>query len=215
MTTTHPPGQKRSKRIYILWGVALALLLSLGLVCWLVVVPYYSAKHAVQKANSVSRDDHAARQEIVQGLGSPEQAAWKLGRYIRIRRVVGDSSAQGTEWDFTAVEAVLLLRYCGRPGLARLFEIIRKRDTDLGMAAKVTVTELGPEFVDLVPPLIAALSDPDLSVVIYAAQALGSIGPGAAGAVPALEKLKKEGQPGPRQAAADALKKIRAENLPQ
>jgi len=42
--TEHPPEAKKpgSKRIYILWGVALALLLAAGLFCWLVVVPVWA-----------------------------------------------------------------------------------------------------------------------------------------------------------------------------
>lgn len=40
-----PPVQKpRSKRIYVYWGVALALLLTLGLVCWTVVVPVFPGR---------------------------------------------------------------------------------------------------------------------------------------------------------------------------
>jgi len=38
---SEPPAEKpkRSKRVYIYWAVALALLLAAGLFCWLVVVP--------------------------------------------------------------------------------------------------------------------------------------------------------------------------------
>ncbi len=37
MTDEKPPAKKRSRRICVLWGMALALLLTAGLVCWLMV----------------------------------------------------------------------------------------------------------------------------------------------------------------------------------
>ncbi len=40
MTDEKPAPKPRSKRIYVYWGVALALLVTVGLLCWLVVVPY-------------------------------------------------------------------------------------------------------------------------------------------------------------------------------
>ena len=39
MTEDAPEKKPRSKKVYVRWGVALALLLAAGLFSWLVVVP--------------------------------------------------------------------------------------------------------------------------------------------------------------------------------
>jgi HEAT repeat protein len=63
---------------------------------------------------------------------------------------------------------------------------------------------------DRVPDLVAALKSRDKGVRLYAAVVLGKIGAGAAAATTALEGAAKDADPKVQQAAAEALKKIRA-----
>jgi HEAT repeat protein len=65
---------------------------------------------------------------------------------------------------------------------------------------------MGPVAADAVSDLVALLKDKEKWVRNYAAEALGSIGPKAKDAVPALEILKAD--PGCRTRATEALKRI-------
>ena len=44
---TPPAPSNRSRRIYVLWSVALTLLISTALFCWLVVVPYLETRTVI------------------------------------------------------------------------------------------------------------------------------------------------------------------------
>jgi HEAT repeat protein len=87
---------------------------------------------------------------------------------------------------------------------------------DSHVAVRRTAAEslgrIGPEASQAAPALGEALEDPDVPVRVFAAQALGMIGPGAADAIPALRATlaNTDGDDGPRKAAAEALKKIKA-----
>jgi hypothetical protein len=52
VTDSQPP-RPRSKRIYVYWGVALFLLLGLGLFCWLVVVPFLQVRPIVEQCDTI------------------------------------------------------------------------------------------------------------------------------------------------------------------
>ena len=65
-------------------------------------------------------------------------------------------------------------------------------------------------FTFAVPALIAALKDPDWAVRFTAALALGSIGPQAAAALPALCDAVKDSSPAVSEAAAASLIRIKS-----
>ena len=68
---------------------------------------------------------------------------------------------------------------------------------------------LGKDDPDaVVPVLVEGIRDIVIEVRIAAILALGSIGPEAKAAVPALSNAARDGQAGVREAATDALKKI-------
>ena len=71
------------------------------------------------------------------------------------------------------------------------------------------IAEMGPAAQAVVPDLIRAL-DKDESVQIFAAEALGKIGPGAASALPALRKLLEHKEKEVRDAAQQAIEAIEA-----
>jgi hypothetical protein len=60
----------RSRKIYVLWTIALTLLLSLGAFCWLVVVPVWQVRDVLAGYSS----DVLSEQEAIQRLGGPKQA---------------------------------------------------------------------------------------------------------------------------------------------
>lgn len=72
---------------------------------------------------------------------------------------------------------------------------------------------MGPAAREAVPALIETLRDENESAVVrqWAAWSLGQIGPDARGAVPALVEALGDASPNVREAAAEALEKIRGE----
>jgi HEAT repeat protein len=66
----------------------------------------------------------------------------------------------------------------------------------------------GPAASKQVGPLIDALKSSDVTLVAWAAWALGRIGSDAKGAVPALEQLKESSDPSIKQAVEAAIKEI-------
>ena len=67
--------------------------------------------------------------------------------------------------------------------------------------------EFPSESPELVPALVVALKDKDFGVRVAVCEALGNHGPAARAAVPGLIRLLKD-ENAPKQAAADALRKI-------
>jgi len=79
----------RSKRIYVLWATALTLLITLGLVCWL-VVPLWQVHGVLQKLGASSNWRRArpswkesVGEDAIQRLGGPAKAAPRLVMYMR------------------------------------------------------------------------------------------------------------------------------------
>ena len=90
-----PPVEekRRSKRMYVLWGVALSTLVALGLVCWLVVVPVWQVRSVVMGLSVDTRRSslrthyiyyHGDVREHVQALGGEKQALRKLRFYAKL-----------------------------------------------------------------------------------------------------------------------------------
>ena len=73
--TTRP----RSRRLYVCWGIALALLLVAALVCWLMVVPVWRVRRAVLSCPEfgerlVLLNEVRVAEEAIESLGGPERA---------------------------------------------------------------------------------------------------------------------------------------------
>ncbi len=80
MTAPAPSPTPPAKRIYVMWGVALALLLALGLLCWLVVVPVLATQSILRSAH----DNRVTPEEAVRRLGGPQRAAQRLEAYLAL-----------------------------------------------------------------------------------------------------------------------------------
>ncbi len=121
MTAPAPsPGPaKRSRRLYVYWGIALALLLTLGLLCWLVVVPVLRAREVLIGSGIVTRIPDGSPvnygdSEIIRRLGGAEDSARSIGLYIwaaGLLRPGVDDIESDYRW-----AGVSVLESCGEPG---------------------------------------------------------------------------------------------------
>jgi HEAT repeat len=82
--------KRRSKRIYILWSIALTLLISTGLFCWLVVVPVWQVRSVVvisygqQPASPPGYRTEISSREAIRRLGGTAEARRRLNSYMRL-----------------------------------------------------------------------------------------------------------------------------------
>jgi len=84
-TPAHSPAPaKRSKRLYILWGVALTLLLAAGAFCWAVVVPVWQVRSIVDECTG----NQLSQAEGVAQLGGPTRAGGRIVTVLRYSRVL-------------------------------------------------------------------------------------------------------------------------------
>ncbi len=117
------PTPSRSKRIYVYWGVALALLLTAGLFCWKVVVPVWQVRTAVCPEKRVEKefaplvppDGLWAPEVAVTRLGGPEKAVGKLSLYLHMPDFATTRRGRATE----------ALGWCGRAAVPRLISCLR------------------------------------------------------------------------------------------
>ncbi len=179
MSERSATGRKRSKRIYIYWGVALALLLSLGLFCWQVVVPVWRVRRL---AGELSRTREW--NDPLKRLGGPERALPALSLYLAMPQRIAPS-----KW-----VAVTLLGECGDRAVPAIVGALRDREAVVrevaaGRLAGVPRETLGEAGLQA---LIAALGDEAIRVRFTAAETLGELGADARPAVPALREALKD-----------------------
>jgi Tol biopolymer transport system component len=227
----NPPPKLRFRKIYVLWGVALTLLLGLGLFCWLVVAPLVR----VRSVTAVLLERQRVRQrfpvrEFVEELGGPEKAAATLHLYARLPDRIAPRRRV----------AVHIMSACGEHAVPRFFDLIEQSD---GKVQKQAIGQLGnvaannpkvwPRFIELlkdrdskvrehtvsaifihgrnvpgsVAALAQALSDADPKIRFHAAWLLGSWGNSQAEGPLAIALKDKDASV--RKAAAEALKKIK------
>jgi hypothetical protein len=105
VTEVQPSPKPRSRRIYWLWGTALALLFALGAFCWLVVVPVWEVNRAADRcesgiiillgtatgpsefaADTLLVTDPAVLDRETGRLGGPKPAARRLSAYLGLPR---------------------------------------------------------------------------------------------------------------------------------
>lgn len=122
MTDERPADKKRSRRIYVCWGAALALLLTAGLFCWKVAVPVLRVRAQVRAAvgrymtSGSPRAEKTVRLEVDR-LGGPGPALRKLSLYLRLPE---DRQSRQV--------AACLLSGCGEEAVPRLRELLLEED---------------------------------------------------------------------------------------
>ena len=104
--------------------------------------------------------------EAVERLGGRERAAARLRLYL----FLPDKLAP------RVIEAIQLLRYCGRSGVPVLARVLlHGSDRDHRIWAARSLQQLGKDAAEAIPALEAASKDPDKFVRDYAAAALATI----------------------------------------
>ena len=194
---------KRSKRLYVYWGAALALLVTLGLVCWLVVVPLMQVRKMAQScaedARFFSMSAAYNYRDYIQQLGGESKAFNKLGLYLRAPKCLTEHREV----------AAFLLGQCGEPAVPLLTSLISDPDQEVREKTLWALQQVGPGAGEAVPALTVLVGDKTQSLRSTAAYTLGRIGPAAVAAIPVLEEALRDSDPDVRRAAAGALKKIR------
>ncbi len=163
------PRRDASKRLYVLWGISLALTAALGLVLLLVVLPLMRLHEELRTSvvphlDPTSSYAGAPPGEVVDRLGGPGRGAGRLSLYLRLpQRVTGLLQRRA---------AALTLKYCGspaRPALERCLE--GDHDPFVRMTAAEGIGDLHPPAESSIPLLVEALKDPDRRVRSAAAWA--------------------------------------------
>jgi len=158
---------KRSRKVYVLWGVALTLLLTLGIFCWTVVVPVWRTCREVEEC----REENSSSPELKAGvnrLGGPARAARWLGVYLRLPEALAEHP--GTAAD--------MLRYCGKHGRIAVPQLVLLLEhgnrEDVRTKAIISLGHLRDRRA--VPALRRGLRDPSHEVRAWCAVAMGQIG---------------------------------------
>ena len=209
-----PAAKPRSKRLYILWAIALTLLLGLGLFSWLVVVPVWRARALVaeyaeelQEPLSDTPEPEASKDRVsqdlkfIERLGGPVRATEALSTYLRL--------PDGLCPDKRLV--LILLARCGR----RPEVVIREIDGYSRVqtfSIEIRPTENTAALDEVVHTLTSVAAGSDIDLSLCAIDGLAWLGPEAQAAVPTLEALSRNpNRPAAhRTLATQALKKIRA-----
>jgi len=203
----------RFRRIYVLWAIALTLLLALGLFSWLVVVPVWQARSVLRNripalSTFGEREGHVpiptgVAQAVVSDLGGQDAASRKLTVSVRY-------------WpmdDWHTHLAVRVLGHCGERGREELKLIVRSGPDAYRDTAR-WVLEHPPgwrEKEDEAATWASLLAHADPLTRVAGAQHLGEMGTSATRQVPDLERLRREDSDARvREVATEAIKKIKA-----
>jgi hypothetical protein len=149
---------KRSKRLYVLWSIALTLLLAAGAFCWLVVVPVWQVRAAMRDFKVIARDgpdpahrakEQARRRNIVARLGGADAACSKFSFYLRLPAwAVSDNDRE---------EAARTVGGCGAVAIPTLVSMTRDKNREVRRIATIELAGLDDPRV--VQPLLAVLQD--------------------------------------------------------
>jgi len=187
----------RSRRMYWMWGIALFLLVSTAIFCWLVVVPVMEVRAVARRVHDELGLDTSfvlggfALDKRIAELGGAGLAAPKLSLYLRMPQTCAPHPEAG----------VLMLMECREYSSPYLVRFLRHEHPGVrARAAYALGTIAAPGRIEA---LIAALSDPDARVRYRAAHALGRIGDRRA-VLPLVAVLKDE-SPLVRRWAVSAL----------
>lgn len=192
-----------SRKAIIGWGVGMLAVLGLAYFIGAVGWPFYRTRQVVlEQAEWYNRNRGGASSlgpgpDLVDRLGPPEIAAKRLAAYMRRPNWIAPHKRS----------AIYLLAVCGRPADPYLLGLLRDRDPKLRAMAATRLGYPGhPKPEEIVPALVTALEDKDLSVSASALESLAVLGPKA---VPELEKALSDCKPETAAMVRDAIRKIK------
>jgi HEAT repeat protein len=187
-----PRPAKRSRKLYVLWSIALTLLLALGLVCWLVVVPVWRVR-SVLASHAVGR---TFTRDAVDELGGKEMAVRRISLYFNVPYTSRDNRMSGAA----------ILGHCGPTAADPLTRALKDHDGKVRAQAAASLGMLGRSATDAVGPLTQVLREDLYSRArLYAARALGNIAVADEGAISALRKALGDDEVLVRRNAAASL----------
>ena len=123
-------SSRSSGRMCVLWGVALGLLLLLGLVCWKVVVPVWQTSIVLEQVKGC--DDAVA---AVEELGGPRQALDRLAAYLRMPSWIARRKQS----------AAFVMSFCGDGAIDVMAEAMKSAENDF-TAAHIILSMLDPDL---------------------------------------------------------------------
>ncbi len=137
---------KRSRKVCILWAIALALLITTGLFCWLVVVP-------ILGTHRILGQKKLGAEQVISALGGREQALSRLRTYLRLPGLGYDIERRNRV--LGAIEALGELGPVSTPVLVTLIESHASAtdSEDLIARAVDALANFGPAAREAVPAL--------------------------------------------------------------
>jgi hypothetical protein len=196
------------RRVYVWYGVTLALLLALGLFCWFVATPVMCVRREVNICmESIARDwsfpsgptrhlySYIDLRSPVQRLGGGHEAL----RMIRTYLAMPDWAAPNK------YTAVALLGECGEEAIPVLTQLALEEEFEGHLVAVWALGRIGKNSI---PVLIRLAASPDARMREAAAEALGTLGPDAKEAIPVLVGLEADKDQFVRYFASGAVWRI-------
>jgi hypothetical protein len=149
-----PP--KRSRRLYILWAVALTLLLAAGLFCWLVVVPVCRTRAELQRLTDGTVLQDKTLSATIDRLGGPQAAIGRIAFYLKLPCRTEDLEVR---W-----AGVWVLGHCGREAIPVLEGLRQDFDPKIKMYVREALEKIKAAESDDVP---APVPLADVSALVY------------------------------------------------
>jgi HEAT repeat protein len=202
------PVDRKSRKVYWLWGIGLTFLVAAALFCWLVVVPVWRTHGIVARCRGriaidnpfVATQEKGAVPKAITNLGGPAKAARALWNYARLPAAIAPDR----------VTAVEMLPYCGKSARSLVDDLA-------GLAADATETEEmrqaatealgyigGGQTIDVLVDLLE-----DDAPVVRAAAAVGLWRTGDRRALPALEARLNDSNLGVQKSVRAAIAQIK------
>jgi HEAT repeat protein len=154
---------RRSRKVYILWGTAIGLLLALALSCWILVFPALEVRAVLARA-AKTRGQHGYEDRVIEELGGQERGLRLLSYYLSLPRRLAPNRKR----------VPLCLARCGTPALPALERALLDPDMVTGNYAACALSNLS---TDGLPALLRAMDHPDELIRARACGVIGSVRP--------------------------------------
>jgi len=205
-TAAQPQGQvsrpRPTRRLMLILTVLMFVVMGLALLVGMVGYPVYKTHRALEGTSTYDIRAGKAGATTVWRLGGPREAARTLSFYRRMPLWFAPRRE----------EAVFLLAFCGRYGVADLCRALKDPDPDVRAQAALALYRAliysetpGHDIGANIAGIARGLRDTESSVRRLCAETLGEAGPEAVAVVPDLIAALSDPDGGVRQRAARAL----------